>query len=205
MGEERKFVRSKDGSTRLDPATGLKICCHCKIPKLAEEFSRCSSKIDGLSPRCKACQSVAGKAYHAVNRDRVIAARIVRDTNNPERMMLRAARKRAKDQGVPFCLTEDDITIPEYCPVKDCGRKLVGNVGGGRALPSSPSLDKYSPALGYVCGNVWIICHECNARKQNFSGEELVAFGINLIEGFKEECERVAQLQIAPGIYRAIP
>lgn len=189
-----KFIRTPNGVNQLNPATGLKICCKCKIPKIADDFSRCQSKTDGLSPRCKECQSIAGTANYKIHRERVIAARIARDINNPERAILRAARKRAKEQGVPFNLNEEDVLIPDTCPVKGCGRQLICNVGGGRATPSSPSLDKYIPEEGYVRNNTWIICFECNARKSNMSGEGHVTFGINLIDGFKGYCERMAQL-----------
>lgn len=86
--------------------------------------------------------------------------------------MLRTARDRAQRDGVPFEMQASDIAIPRSCPV--CGREL--QVGDGKPCNSSPTLDKNAPALGYVKGNVLVICFDCNRRKRDMSWAELRAF-----------------------------
>ena len=109
--------------------------------------------------------------------------------------MFGKTRYRAKMRDILFTITEDDIYIPDKCPVESCERLLVmKNDGKTGSSPASPSIDRYDPSLGYIPGNVWVICNECNTRKRDMSGEELVSFGLQLIDAFKEECERVAQL-----------
>lgn len=53
--------------------------------------------------------------------------------------MLRGARARAKEFGVPFDLDLTDISIPEKCPVLDI--PLVSTTSG-RPTTNSPSLDR---------------------------------------------------------------
>lgn len=80
------------------------------------------------------------------------------------------AKNRAEKQGVPFDIELEDIIVPEVCPV--LGMKLEQ---GGRGNPSSPSLDKLIPSLGYVKGNVRVISARANSLKNNATLEELRA------------------------------
>jgi hypothetical protein len=82
--------------------------------------------------------------------------------------VLREAEKRAIKKGVPFRLTADDITIPDFCPYLGMPLKLnVGKVG-----PDSPSLDRIRPELGYVPGNIQVISHKANSLKGSGTAEE---------------------------------
>lgn len=81
-----------------------------------------------------------------------------------------SAKKRAKARNVPFDISPDDIVIPEYCPV--LGIKLSLNRGGG-FKPSSPSVDRRIPALGYVKGNIRVISYRANEVKRDATLEEL--------------------------------
>jgi hypothetical protein len=82
------------------------------------------------------------------------------------------ARKRARDQGVPFAISHDDIAIPERCPA--LGIELSVNEGG-TLHDASPTLDKVIPALGYVPGNIAVISWRANRLKNNGTLEELEA------------------------------
>ncbi len=80
---------------------------------------------------------------------------------NPKRLMVYQAKLRAKRQGVPFDLTEQDFEIPERCPV--LGLRLEPSKD--RAHDASPSLDKVIPEFGYVPENVEIISWRANRLK----------------------------------------
>jgi hypothetical protein len=55
---------------------------------------------------------------------------------------------------------------------------VVLNIRSGQLpLANAASLDKYDPVLGYVPGNIMVICMRCNTKKQDQTGEELVQFG----------------------------
>lgn len=94
---------------------------------------------------------------------------------HPERYMLRAAKSRAKQRGLPFNLTYADIVVPAHCPILGLPLKHYHGEGpGGR--PDSASLDRLVPELGYVAGNVQVISHLANTMKATASIEHLRAF-----------------------------
>lgn len=69
------------------------------------------------------------------------------------------ANSRARASGIPAELSVDDVEWPTHCPVPYCGVKL-----DRRNTKTSPSLDRLIPELGYVRGNVVVVCQGCNAR-----------------------------------------
>lgn len=84
--------------------------------------------------------------------------------------MVERAKKRAKEKGLDFDITVEDIAIPEVCPVlgipliiadKDC------------MSPNSPSLDKIHNELGYVKGNIIVVSLRANIIKGDATIEEL--------------------------------
>lgn len=100
--------------------------------------------------------------------------------------MLTAASQRARKAGVPFSLTEDDILIPTYCPVFGC--KLERKLGSKGPGPTSPSLDRIIPDLGYVPGNIVVVSYRANRAKGDLNLDELVA----LTEFYKMNMKRPA-------------
>lgn len=80
--------------------------------------------------------------------------------------MVYGARKRAKQEGLPFILSVDDLVVPTHCPV--LGVKMV--VGH---RDNAPSLDKVVPELGYVKDNVAVMSKRANRIKDNASLAEL--------------------------------
>lgn len=72
------------------------------------------------------------------------------------------AQKRAGKLGVKFDLPLDAVVIPVFCPI--LGVRLV--TGQGR-LPESPSLDRITPARGYVVGNCRVVSDMANRLKGN--------------------------------------
>lgn len=106
---------------------------------------------------------------------------------NPEAVMLRSAKHRAKKHGIPFDLEKSDIEIPELCPV--FGIPLVCNAGSGSAKQNSPSLDKITPELGYVKGNIQVISNLANVMKHDASPEQLVLFAEWVLKTYKGDTE----------------
>ncbi len=86
-------------------------------------------------------------------------------------MLLTAAKHRAKTRGLPFKITEDDIIVPDTCPV--LGIPLQRNKKGKTHNGNSPSLDRLIPEFGYVPGNVQVISMRANLIKSNASVSEL--------------------------------
>ncbi len=84
--------------------------------------------------------------------------------------LLVAARKRAKEAGVPFNLKHADIVIPSVCPV--LGIPLLFK---DPTRVASITLDRVIPELGYVRGNVCVISGKANRIKNDATLAELEA------------------------------
>jgi hypothetical protein len=123
----------------------------------------------------KACRDAVNKrrqhAEYAANRDSYLEQGRAYRLANPRSGTVVAAKVRARRLEVPFELTEADL--PEElgnCVI--CDRELV--IGERTVTPSSPTIDRIRPELGYVKGNVlaWV-CFSCNSRKHNKTIEQL--------------------------------
>lgn len=88
---------------------------------------------------------------------------------NWAKQQVAALKHRAKSLSVPFDLTEQDIQLPEFCPV--LGIKI--EIGDGRLQQNSPSVDRLIPNKGYVSGNVKVISYRANVIKHNATIEEV--------------------------------
>ena len=103
----------------------------------------------------------------------------------PEYGIWARAKRRAKQERLPFDLDPTDIVIPEKCPLLGCPLEI----GEGASQDSSPSLDKIDPAKGYVRDNVWVISHLANRIKTNASIEQLEA----VAKGLRGTLGRIGQ------------
>ena len=84
--------------------------------------------------------------------------------------MWRNAKIRAHARRLAFDITEEDIVVPEVCPV--LGLPLAYSTG--RHADNSPTLDRIIPRLGYVRGNVRVISYRANRLKCDGTYEEFV-------------------------------
>jgi hypothetical protein len=93
---------------------------------------------------------------------------------DPIGYLLHHARQRARDKGVLFDLSRDDLVMPERCPVLGIEFEWGSRQMGWRNM-RAPSLDRIKPQLGYVRGNVLIISNRANHLKGNGTIRELAA------------------------------
>ena len=89
--------------------------------------------------------------------------------NNPELLLIRSAKSRAKAKGIPCSITKEHIVIPEVCPV--LGILLIR--AEGKASDQSPTIDQIVPGAGYVPGNVRVISYRANRLKCDATLEEM--------------------------------
>lgn len=87
----------------------------------------------------------------------------------PEVHMLARIKARAKNKGLMFDLTAEDIVIPKRCPI--LGIPL--RVGDVTANDNSPELDRIDNRKGYVRGNVHVISRRANRIKNDATIAEL--------------------------------
>lgn len=96
---------------------------------------------------------------------------------------LNNARHRAEREGLEFNLTEEDIIIPEKCPILNV--PLV--IGTRRNYDYSPSIDRLDNSKGYVKGNIWVVSNKANSMKNSATEEELFAFCTNILKTLKPD------------------
>ena len=93
--------------------------------------------------------------------------------SNPIAALLRLAKSRAKKKGLEFSITATDLVLGGACPC--CNGKMEVRTGPTKPGPTpySPSIDRLDNDIGYVPGNVAIICWRCNELKRNATPQEL--------------------------------
>tara|TARA_R110000868_G_scaffold233787_1_gene487510 strand:+ start:221 stop:739 length:519 start_codon:yes stop_codon:yes gene_type:complete len=109
------------------------------------------------------------KKWRGENRSHLNEHRRNWNRSNPEKRILMVCRKVAKERGLPFNLEESDIIIPEFCPVLGIRLELPSKA----RTDASVSIDRITPSLGYVKGNIVIVSWRANFIKSDATLEEL--------------------------------
>lgn len=117
--------------------------------------------------KCLDCHK-EGRRHYWKNHEKLAHVR----RSNPRLYLLRGAQARAKEFKREFSLKEEDIRIPEHCPVSGC--KLEPGTCDG------PSIDRIDNNRGYTPDNIWVISKRINRAKSNCSLEELEALVVHL-------------------------
>lgn len=112
------------------------------------------------------------KTYYDQTKEQHEETRYKYNSKFIEKYLLNRARHRAKRSSLDFNISEDDIVIPDVCPV--FGFPLTINKDHQKS--NSISLDRINPKLGYVKGNLQVLSHLANTMKQNATPEELHKF-----------------------------
>lgn len=113
-------------------------------------------------------------AWRAENHSHVLARHKERRKNKRAMCLVSAARIRARKKGIPFELTGDEIAkLQMAIDVGVCELSGVPFTLTGPRSATSPSLDRIFPALGYVPGNVRVVCHALNAGMGDWGENEL--------------------------------
>lgn len=175
------------------PLTDPKQCTKCHEFKSLTAFNRSKGNLNGFNSCCKECQSAYNRKYYQIdsNKEKYKTRSHVWYRDNYEAALVIGCRSRAKKKSLPCTITAADIPVPDNCPICECTLTKTSKYGG---LETSPSVDMYDPTLGYIPGNAWILCKECNRRKTDLSGDKLLAFAFRCISAFKEYCDGMAVL-----------
>lgn len=121
----------------------------------------------GVCVNHPAVKAVAGKVKCQACYDKEFKDRKL----NPAHKLFIDAKFRATKHGLAFNITEEDIFIPNFCPV--LGIPLKPTVG--RCSANSPTVDRIDSSKGYVRGNVCVISFRANTIKPDATAEELDA------------------------------
>jgi hypothetical protein len=146
----------------------IKFCPGCEKEKDIEEFHKHRGRKDGRQAYCKHCDNSRSNKFYE---------------DSPIKRWLAVTKNRAKNEGFPFNLVEEDITIPEICPILG----IVLKRNKRKLSYDSPSIDKIRPKLGYVKGNIQVISQRANVMKNDATPEELLKFADWVYKTYKKE------------------
>lgn len=86
--------------------------------------------------------------------------------------MVKQAKYRASQSGLPFSITVTDIKLPQECPI--LGIPIGFHLPG---TGTSPSLDRIWNHMGYIKGNVQVISTRANTLKGDATLHDLILLG----------------------------
>lgn len=115
-----------------------------------------------------------GKARNARKKESGYAKKYYE--NNLAKVLVRNCFHRAKEKNLDFDLTEQELHIPDLCPV--FGEPLIPSSRYG------PSIDRIDNTKGYTKNNVRVISKKANLMKNDATKEELVQFAKWVLETF---------------------
>lgn len=122
-----------------------------------------TTRANGLvTYKCAACTRVSNRSFRAFRED-----------FRPALRLQRGARERARNAGIAFSITVEDI---EDVWPKDGRCPALGILlaqGRGAVGDASPTLDRLDPARGYELGNIAVISNAANRAKGNLSADEM--------------------------------
>ena len=144
----------------------IKHCLNC-----GKEFTVSASNHTKLYCCARCGDAFRRKRHYSKHADEFRVRRAWLRTHRTERGIYQRIKSKCKRNNIPFNLTQDDIIIPEFCPV--LGIKLNTNHGRSGYFDDSPSIDRIDPSLGYIKGNIRIISNRANLLKNNATINEL--------------------------------
>lgn len=176
-----------------------KICPLCGKNLPLEDYNK-GNGMYGRQSRCRECEHKIQNSPERVARRRELelARRknpdYVKHRNEMDRKcrhtsdkslrlyLIRAAKQRAKEKGLEFNITEEDIPLPDKCPLLEIPMDSFDY----KARWNSYSIDRIDSSKGYIKGNVWVISKRANTIKNNATLEELELLVANLRNKIKD-------------------
>lgn len=92
--------------------------------------------------------------------------------DQPSKRLYTSTKSRARELNLDFNLTEEDLKIPNYCPILGIEIDSRTNDGHNRRM-NSPSVDRLDPTKGYTKDNVIVCSWRANCLKWDGSFEEI--------------------------------
>lgn len=103
------------------------------------------------------------------------------------KLMVKRAKDRAKLKNIDFDITWEDVQYEEICPILEIPLNWGETSNEGGRNIDTPSLDRISPSLGYVKGNVRIISTLANMMKSSANKEQIQTFCKNIMKYIENE------------------
>ena len=158
------------------PDTVVCKVCNQELPWY--EFKAAANSDNGVSWACCNClenkpknisksryRQMFDSSYH----EKVLKAKRKEMRKNHIKYILNRTKRRAILKGLEFNLSEEDIIIPEICPILEV--PII--VGTKDDYEYSPSIDRIDNTKGYIKGNIRIISKKANSMKNSATFQEL--------------------------------
>lgn len=164
---------------------GNLICYCCKQYKPESDFDNTTPPSNWFrnhkDRRCKECK----RKQYLKRRE---ASRGKRDL---DRMILErwhAARDRAKTHNIDFNLTVEYLKQlwdkqEGKCALSGIGMTYIFNCG---RVHTNLSIDRITPSLGYIEGNVQLVCMACNQIKSDLTEEKMYNFCKMIVNNYED-------------------
>lgn len=150
------------------------ICNKCNIEQDLKDFAKHYKKNKDGSP--------AGNGHRANCRKCENKRRKKSYDSNPITRMLMNSKSRARQSGLLFNITIEDVPIPKYCPILEIKLEL----GKANQYDSAPSIDRIDSTKGYIKGNVRVVSFMANKMKSNATKEQCLIFAKNILKYYDD-------------------
>lgn len=176
--ETEEYVKSewRDGNL---------LCHKCGLFKPEDCFSKNGKSCEARNNRKRVCKKCASK------RQREIDLGLQSDEKLKKCLRFRflGARGRAIRNNIPFNLELNDVinlweAQDGLCALS--GLPMTFELRRGR-IPTNVSIDKIDSRLGYVRGNVQLVCMACNQIKSDLTDIEMYNFCKNIVKCYESK------------------
>jgi len=120
--------------------------------------------------------------WHRDNPEKSKARDIAWRERNPRKRLIFSTKQSARLKELEHNITEDDLQLPEFCPL--IGIKIDYSAGNGKTM-EKPSVDRIDPSKGYIKGNVELISSLANTMKSKATPEQLIFFAKEILKRYE--------------------
>lgn len=164
--------KTRKAWTRQKPIVdGRKHCYRCDQWKAVSEFYPEKKSSTGLRARCKACDIAVINESHNNSLDRALRNLAIKNKSNGKAGSKRRQKFTENSCVNPEFLTGLWVTQDGRCAVTDVPMTHVQ--GAGRRIWTNVTVDRIDPDVGYVEGNVRLVCKAVNYMKNAMSDAEM--------------------------------
>lgn len=170
----------------------LKTCTKCKIDKEHTEFHKDRTKLLGITSYCKECAKAASNLHYRANsegRPRRITSYSHEHLTNEERKLLSSLKNLCtKARGRKH---EYDLNYEYLKGIYDGQKGRCAYSGLPLSLEANRfdtiSLDRINSQIGYLKGNVQLVCSMVNHMKLDYTQEEFVSMCMTIADNTRSK------------------
>lgn len=159
-----------------------KVCTRCKEIKPVAEFSKHSSREDGLQPCCKVCNKEYRSKPEVEQRRKEYSKEYYKGYYTNPKARFSSARRQAAGRSLPFTLTLEqymEAITPECAYCDGFFGKVIQGTG----------LDRLDNSRGYEPGNIVSCCKTCNQVRMDILTSEETRAAVQAVIALRKQGE----------------